>query len=336
MSTGKEFRINIGDAIIEIIEIKNHFPWPKYLSSAVYIINDNGKRERLWFYPKNGLKYQYLEIKEHKVLVGFKYQNVFKEIILLEELVSKNSGAKNETRPILIEGKSPTEYHFDEIYEEVKRSLVEEFEEKKLILEKRKETEKLKAQEERKKKEKNEEAERELKVREKRQQKKDKRADIYSREPVNFWNKNTKQFFFGIPVTDDEWPKLQHGEYAIIMKNGKPCEAFVVQASPGGQKKKKYFFFPVIFNLVRKDEFRAPEKPINLNAIWLKNGDSESHRYVFLEKSQAENIDILNALPKNLLVAVNDSDNKGEFPLHLWNGEELELKGYYPKGSKRE
>jgi len=78
------------------------------------------------------------------------------------------------------------------------------------------------------------------------------------------------------------------------------------------------------------------EKKINLNAIWLKNGDGRSHKHVFLEKIQAKNPYILNALPTNLSIAVNDSNDKGEFPVYLWDGGGLKLQGHYPKGSKRE
>lgn len=345
MDVEKKSQIHIEGAIIEIVEIRNRFPWSKYLSSTVYIVGDDDKREILWSYPKDGLKYQYMEIEGYKVLVGFKYWNFFEEIILLEELASNQHSAKDESSPILIEGKTPTEHRFDEMREEVRELLIKGLEEKNRQKYQKKEriltAQREKQADELKKKKEQERNDRALKAKKKKQNKEEKKREIYDRKSVSFWNEKTGQHFFGIPVSDDEWPKLADNDFAVIIRDGQPCEAIIVKASAGGQKKKKPLPFIVSFQPPdRKDgsvgSSEALFKPLNISRIWLKNGDGKSRKYAFLERTQTENSYILNAFLEGELIAVNDSNDEGKFPVYLWDGKKLNFQGHYLKGSKKE
>jgi hypothetical protein len=55
------------------------------------------------------------------------------------------------------------------------------------------------------------------------------KANILARSTIEAWSLKGQKFF-GIPVTsDDEWKCLPDGKYCIMVKDGKPIEAFIVE-----------------------------------------------------------------------------------------------------------
>lgn len=62
-------------------------------------------------------------------------------------------------------------------------------------------------------------------------------ASILSRNTVETWAKDGRKLY-GIPVTtDDEWKSLPDGKYCIMMQEGKPIEAFIVEKKNSKVKK---------------------------------------------------------------------------------------------------
>lgn len=62
-------------------------------------------------------------------------------------------------------------------------------------------------------------------------------ASILARNTVETWAKDGRKLY-GIPVTtDDEWKALPDGKYCIMMQDGKPIEAFIVEKKNSKVKK---------------------------------------------------------------------------------------------------
>jgi hypothetical protein len=59
---------------------------------------------------------------------------------------------------------------------------------------------------------------------------------ILKRSTVEAWS-SKGQKFFGVPITEDEWMALPDGKYCVLMKDGTPVEAFIVDKKGSSVKK---------------------------------------------------------------------------------------------------
>lgn len=326
---------------IRVEEIPNKYSGPEYLVKSIKLIMENsgGKKEKnIWLFARDGKRDDYQakwvleEVDGIFCLISYVHETLFKEIVLLEEVMP----ATSTEAKISIDGRT-TIWEFQK--EKIRGILIEKME---AIKEANRKEEELYLEEEKKLAEEARKC-REEEVKQKKAQKRVRKGErwkeILSRPPMSFWNQSGEQFF-GTPITKDEWSVLGGDrKFGVIVENGEPKEVIIVKIAPDrGRKIWEKFSGLVYFSppfLEEKPTYIQGKETINFNSIYLKNGNGD-FRVILISPTQAENTNLLGNLYKGMEIAVDAKNKEDKYPLYIWNGEFLELKGYYPKCPKSE